>query len=355
MKPLPDNNLPRGLDALVGVLDPQRPVMIQAHDFPDHDAVAAGYGLWVLLGERGIPARFCYSGVIQSPSLEEAIRLLAIPVESGAGLDLPQDTQIILVDGFIGNRNISDIPGTVVALIDHHNPPQDPDLPYWDIRIGCGSCASIIHEYFITAGIPVPRNCATSLLMGILMDTAFMTRGVHPLDLAAFGDLFFRGDWKLGSGLLRNSLSLNDMDVFRSALESRRVWEEFCYIPLGLDCSPEVAALTADFFLNLREIDFVVVLVPKGTGYRLSVRSDDLEKPSDLIIRRALEGVGNGGGHMHMGGGSVDGATFPGHDALMERFKEAIMHFRSRDPDAGMLHSSIHAGTDRTSSDRKDS
>lgn len=317
-----------GVEQLIRVLDPGKKIVIQAHDFPDHDAVAAGFGLWTLLRAKGIPVDFCYSGTMQSPSLEEAIRLLEIPIVSSSCLSLDGDSQIILVDGFIGNKNVTDIPGQTVALIDHHNPPELPEIPYWDIRNEYGSCSTIIYDYFAQAGVEIPYNCATSLLMGLLMDTAFMTRGVHPKDLTAFSGLFFQGDWHLGSRLLRNSLTLNDMDVFKSALGAHRVHKDFCFIPLDLECSPEVSALVADFFLNLREINFVVVLVPdQKYGYRLSVRSADKNKPSDLIIRRALQGRGNGGGHMHMGGGQVSRDQFPGVDRFMENFVEAIEHY----------------------------
>ena len=45
---------------------------------------------------------------------------------------------------------------------------------------------------------------ATALLMGIMMDTAYMTRGVAAVDLAAFSGLFFMGDWESAAYILRN-------------------------------------------------------------------------------------------------------------------------------------------------------
>ena len=38
-----------GLAALAEHLDKERPVVVQAHDFPDHDAVATAYALSELL------------------------------------------------------------------------------------------------------------------------------------------------------------------------------------------------------------------------------------------------------------------------------------------------------------------
>lgn len=312
------------LDELLSVIDPSHPLVIQVHDFPDHDAVAAGYGLQRLLAVRKIDAVICYSGTIQSASLEEAIRVLEIPLVDSSDLILGKDSQIVLVDGFIGNKNVTELAGTVVALVDHHTPPEKPEVPFADIRPHYGSCSTMIYEYYTETGIEVERSVATALLMGLMMDTAFMTRGVTVQDMNAFSTLFFRGDWELSTRTLRNSLSLIDLGVFREAINSCEVAGDFAFVPIHKECSPEVTAITADFFLGLREIRFVVVLVPDRDEYRISVRSEDLSRQSDVIIRRALRGIGYGGGHVHMGGGTIPRDLFPGEQSLRNRFLVAM-------------------------------
>ncbi len=314
----------KGIQELIAHIDPDRPLVIQAHDFPDHDAVASAYALAGLLRENDIEARLCYGGEIQSDSLTEAIRLLEIPISSCTELGLSDDTQIVVVDGFIGNRNIQGMPGDVIGVIDHHKPPTEPDSPYWDIRPHYGACSTILYEYYKIAKLDMDRPTATALLMGLMMDTGFMTRGVTPVDLEAFAKLFFTGDWQTGSRLLKNSLSLNDLAVFREAINQCVVAEDFCYVPIQKETTPEVMALIADFFLGLREIHFVVVVEPEREEYRISVRSEDYGRPSDVVIRKALEGIGAGGGHVHMGGGSIPRDLYPGEEGLRKRFLEAM-------------------------------
>ena len=65
---------------LLGGLDRDRPVVIQAHDFPDHDAVGASYALAHLLREDGVDVKLSYGGTIQSASLSEEIETLRIPI-----------------------------------------------------------------------------------------------------------------------------------------------------------------------------------------------------------------------------------------------------------------------------------
>jgi len=310
-------------ETLLATLDRERQVVIQAHDFPDHDAVGAAYALASLLKASGIAALLSYGGAIQSNSLAEEIELLEIPITAASQAGIKEDAQIIVVDGFVGNSNIAGLPGEVVGVIDHHVPPVPPPTKFHDIREDMGSCSTIVYQYVRESGIELERSVATALLVGLMMDTGFMTRGVSKYDIEAFSDLFFRGDWKTGTRLLKNSLSVRDLGLFRDAINECVVAEDFCYVPLTKECTQEVMALVADFFLGLREFSFVVVVEPDREEYRMSVRSEDPDRPADAIIKRALDGIGAGGGHIHMGGGSVPRDLYPGDEGLRKRFMDA--------------------------------
>ena len=314
----------KGIQELISHVDMDREVVIQAHDFPDHDAVGAAYALAGLLSANQLSPKLCYGGEIQSQSLSEMIRLLEIPITSCNDAGLSKDAQIIIVDGFVGNTNIRGVPGEVIGVIDHHVPPTEPNCKYFDIRPNLGSCSTILYEYYKIATTEMHSSVATGLLIGLMMDTAFMTRGVAPMDLEAFSSLFFTGDWQTGSRLLKNSLSLADLSVFREAINACIVADDFCFVPVTKECTPEVMALVADFFLGLREIHFVVVLEPEREEYRISVRSEDNSRPTDVIIKKALDSIGSGGGHVHMGGGSIPRDLFPGEEGLRKRFLSAM-------------------------------
>ena len=310
-------------DTLLDTLDYDRQVVIQAHDFPDHDAVGAAYALATILGDRGVDAILSYGGTIQSASLAEEIEILKIPIKSASQAGIRDDAQIIVVDGFVGNSNIAGLPGEVIGVIDHHVPPSPPTTAFHDIREDVGSCSTIVFQYVRDSAIEIDRSVATALLVGLMMDTGFMTRGVSKHDIEAFSDLFFRGDWQTGTRLLKNSLSVRDLGLFREAINVCVVAEDFCYVPLTKQCTQEVMALVADFFLGLRELNFVVVVEPDREEYRMSVRSEDPERPADIIIKLALEGIGSGGGHIHMGGGSVPRDLYPGEEGLRKLFMDA--------------------------------
>jgi nanoRNase/pAp phosphatase (c-di-AMP/oligoRNAs hydrolase) len=310
-------------DTLLANLDYDRQVVIQAHDFPDHDAVGASYALFWLLGMRGVNSVLSYGGAIQSDSLAEEIEVLEIPIKAASQAGIKADAQIIVVDGFVGNSNIAGLPGEVIGVIDHHVPPVPPATAFHDIREDMGSCSTIVYQYVRDSKLDIKKSVATALLVGLMMDTGFMTRGVSEYDIEAFSDLFFRGDWQTGTRLLKNSLSIRDLGLFREAINGCVVADDFCYVPLTKGCTQEVMALVADFFLGLRELNFVVVVEPDRDEFRMSVRSEDPARPADAIIKLALEGIGSGGGHIHMGGGSIPRDLYPGEEGLRKRFMDA--------------------------------
>lgn len=313
-----------GIKGLLEHLDPRRPVVVQAHDFPDHDAVGTAFALSRLLRRADLKVFLGYGGMIQSDSLRDAIEALEIDIRPMRDLGLTEDTQIVVVDGFSGNSNMAGASGTVVGVIDHHPPPWDATCPYADIRESYGACSTILYEYYRDAGEPMEPAVSTALLMGLMMDTAFMTRGVAEVDLDAFNILFRHGNWEMSARLLKNSLSLGDLAAFRQAIDVCVIARFFSFIVLQGEYTAEVMALIADFFLNLREVHFVVVVSGGRDEYRLSVRSEDSNYPCDVVIHRALEGIGSGGGHIHMGGGSIPRDLYPGDEGLRKRFITAL-------------------------------
>ncbi|MDR2588766.1 MAG: DHH family phosphoesterase [Spirochaetales bacterium] len=313
---------------LLAVLDKKRPVIIQAHDYPDYDALAAGYSLLYLLGTFGVSGKLCYSGEAQGFNIQDAVSCLKIPVAPASSLHIDENSQVILVDGFVGNKNVTSIDGVLTAIVDHHPPPEVvPACLFTDIRPEIGSCSTIIYQYYLETITDVPRDIATALLAGIMLDTGLMTRGVSPADLAAFSGLFFKGDWEEAAYVLRNSFSLDDIPAIRNTMESYHSYGSVCFVELKKKSRPELLGLVADLFLRMHEIHFVVALSLEDTVCRISMRSEAPKLPADLIIRRTLEGQGSGGGHYHMSGGSIPLEHYRGSEELRRKILSIIEEY----------------------------
>jgi len=308
---------------LLVAIGERRPVYIQTHDFPDHDAVASAFGMQRLLERQGVPSRIVYGGDIQRDSLRRMIRDCAIEVFSAAGLTIRADDPIVIVDGCKGSRNVSDLPGDEVGVIDHHDVKRPDNVPFIDIRTDRGACATIIYGYWKETGDPIPREVATALMIGINMDTALMTRQVGRDDIRAYADLYSLADVRLENSILRNSIQTKDLAFFRHALANVDIRDRmaFCWFPEG--CNQNLLGILGDFFISVEEAEFVVLCARNNGVINISVRSEREEWNASRVLQGALRGIGFGGGHADMAGGiiqepgSLDGAR------LQARFRGA--------------------------------
>ncbi len=319
----------KSFDSLLLGLSPDRRLLIQTHDFPDFDAIASAYGLYCLFETYGLASTIVYGEEIQGFSLGETIRTLKIPVTRMKDLTPSPGDQVILVDSCPGNKNVTLIPATEIrGVIDHHPlPPHPVPAPYVDVRDQYGSCSTLIYEYYAGSSFQPSKTVATVLLMGIMMDTNYLTRGVGPADLAAFTGLYFKADWVSGNYLLNNSLSVTNVPIFQEGLEHMRVYKGFAFTFISKETDSDTIAVMADDYLRFHEVAFSVVAGLNQGEIKISVRSEDPGLAASKVVRRALYGIGFGGGHYHMGGGTLHLTDFHGPDDLYERFRSAIDYY----------------------------
>jgi len=86
-----------------------------------------------------------------------------------------------------------------------------------------------------------------------------------------------------------------------------------------------MVAMLSDFILSLVEVEVAVIYCTRADGYKFSVRSERADVDAGALTRRALEGLGDGGGHAAMAGGLIPTENVPllgnyPDDFLRERF-----------------------------------
>ena len=315
--------------ALIEVLDKHNPVLVQAHDYPDHDAIASAYALCELLLRAGFSADLTFAGEIQSISLSIMMERLAIRYLPFDDAERLPGAQTIVVDGSPVDGTIQRIAGNLVAVIDHHPYTVPPDCPIVDIRTETGSCSSIIWTYWLDSGEETDKTTATALLAGIQLDTDFLSRQVSKTDLDAHYELFFMGNYELAREIVRTTLKLDQVREIGKAFTSSRVDGSTMLIELKEDYSSELLSVLADFLLRLQEITFVIAVEIRGEEYHLSARTRDRTIDAGSIIRASLAGIGTGGGHRHMAGGIISPEKYPGSKLLLERITQELDSHRS--------------------------
>ena len=312
------------LSDLLEVIGTRRPVFVQTHDFPDHDAIASAFGMQGVLRLAGVPSRIVYGGDLQRDSLRRMIRDLGIEALSAATVQMRAADPVVIVDGCKGSKNVTELPGDEIAVIDHHEVNSPDNVPFIDIRPDTGACATLIYGYWGDAGEVVPAPVATALMIGINMDTALLTRQVSRADIEAYADLYSRADIRLENSILRNSIQTKDLAFYRHALENVQIADRvaFCWFPNG--CNQNLLGILGDFFISLEEAEFVVLCARNANVINVSVRNERESWNASRIVQAALDGIGFGGGHADMAGGIIrdlDGISGP---LLHERFLAAL-------------------------------
>ena len=285
-------------------------VLIQAHNFPDADAIAAAYGLQNLFVYFGITSYLIYDGGIERNVLKKVVDDLEIYINSADVFNkkyspINQYDQIIIVDGCKGNKNVTDLIGKEIAVIDHHYTVSPDDVEYSDIRSEYGSCSTIIYEYFKHFSIPITSSVATGFLVGLLTDTLSLTRGIVEQDIKCYLDCIQLGDLEYANSIIRNVTKLEDLWYYNFLIENLYICNNsaFCYFPNG--CAQNLLGILADFILALIEIDFVLLVAHNTDKINLSIRSEVAEWDASQVIQQIIKGVGFGGGHTHMAGGII--------------------------------------------------
>jgi nanoRNase/pAp phosphatase (c-di-AMP/oligoRNAs hydrolase) len=312
------------LDDLLGIISERRPVYVQTHDFPDHDAVASAFGMQGVLSRRGIPARIVYAGDLQRDSLRRMIRDLGMDVIHAGEVEMSPADPIVIVDGCKGSKNVTDLPGDEVAVIDHHDVKSPDNVPFVDIRSDRGACSTLICDYWAEAGEAIPGAIATALMIGINMDTALLTRQVSRYDIQAYADLYTLADMRLENSILRNTIQTKDLAFYRQALSSVEIngGIAFCWFPDG--CNQNLLGILGDFFISLEEVEFVVLCARNASVINVSLRSEREDWNASRVVQKALDGIGFGGGHADMAGGMIREVRDLDGGILQARFRNAL-------------------------------
>jgi nanoRNase/pAp phosphatase (c-di-AMP/oligoRNAs hydrolase) len=314
----------KNLDKLIPLIKDEECVYIQTHNFPDHDSVASAFGLQYLLKKRGITSCLIYEGAIQRDSLKQVIDHLHIPIEPARKHPLTSKDKIIIVDGCKGNKNVTDLIGDEVAVIDHHEVISPDDVRFSDIRPRYGACSTIMYEYFKEEDVEIPPSIGTALFAGLLMDTSLMTRGVCEEDLSAYSNLYPVADNNFVNFNLRNDIQTKDLDFFEKAIQNKRIQDSFAFCYLEDGCNQNLLGILGDFFMAVREVDFVFLCAHNKEQINFSVRSEVARWNSALIIQEILRGIGFGGGHADMAGGIIKDVSKFNPDEIFEKLRREL-------------------------------
>lgn len=296
------------IEKLLEAVKAKRKVLIQTHNNPDPDTIAAALGLKNLL-VRTLKKRvtIAYNGIIGRAENRELVRVCNIDMHPITKLNSCRYDYLILVDSQPGAGNIYDVKERLPdAIIDHHNLRAiSQTVPFSDIRPNCGSTSTIIAEYYKKLDMVPDTNTATALYYGIKTDTYGTARGNTQADMDMISFVFPYISVKKMNKIESPELPRYYFKNIKKAVEQAVIIENLIFCDLGEVRNSDLIAEMSDFMLRMRDIKstFIVGRVD-NMGY-FSLRYKTNKKSVGHIALSIVKGIGYGGGHMKSAGGQI--------------------------------------------------
>jgi nanoRNase/pAp phosphatase (c-di-AMP/oligoRNAs hydrolase) len=174
-----------------------------------------------------------------------------------------------------------------------------------DIRLGYGSSATILAEYLLQAGVPIPRRMATALYLGIKTDTQNLGRHATEADYNAAIALYPKIQLKILSQIEYPDLARDYFLDFDRGLHDARIYGKVIFCDLGYLANTDMVALMADFFLRFAEVSWSFVMGMSDSRLIFSLRTKRGKQNAGQVARRMVKGLGTAGGHGRTGGGQI--------------------------------------------------
>ncbi len=295
-------------------------VAVFTHDDPDPDAIAAGMAVLRICQELGLPARLYHGGALYRLENRFFARLVDAPLSNvtpeEAATIVARAARVVLVDaGKPGEHNALPKGSVPNVVLDHHSTNRDAlTADYCDVRPHVGSASTLLTLYLQGMGISPGGVLASALLYGLRTDTDHLRRNAFPADARVSVYLAGLADQRLMDLLERPPRSAEAMDAIGRGLVGRLRAGEAVFSWVGVLAVREDLAQVADFLLQEEGVAAVFVLGRVGDVVHLSARSEQGGPHVGEVVHRALEGVGSGGGHPTLAGGSVTLRTGPDLD-----------------------------------------
>ncbi len=294
---------------LLAALTDYEQVMVVTHDNPDPDAIASGWGLCWMIGEKlGKPARLIGGGAIVRAENRYMVKLLNPPIELVDEIEVGERTAAILVDcSSAASNHLLDSAGVrPIAVVDHHQVRgARPRLAFRDVRPRVAASATIVASYLKEQALSPPSDLATALLYGMQTETQGSETHYAPLDRRMVTWLSRFADPGKLVQIENAPLTPEYYSDLVLALQSTFVYDgsALCFLPRAE--GPETIAEVADLLVRCQTIEQVLCGSIVGDSLFVSVRTKLGGPNAADLVHRVLDGLGAGGGHERRAGGKV--------------------------------------------------
>ncbi len=324
------------LDTLTGY----RRVVVDMHDNPDPDAIAAGWCLVTLFAERlQRPVSLIGGGAIVRAENRHMVELLNPPLILADEFRFEEGTAPVLVDCGFGKTNhlVSRSGVDPVAIIDHHEiSDEECQVAFRDIRPSAAATCTITASYLREQGVSPDIKLATAIMYAMRTETRGCETHHSELDRTILLWLAHRYEPSLLAEIECAPLSRDYYADLVLALQNTFVYDDAALCMLPRASGPEIVGEVADLLIRSQGIRRVLCGAAVGQDLLLSARTDSEKENATDLLHDTLDGLGGSGGHAHRAGGKIANAVKAGRipedltDALRTRWLAACRVNRQR-------------------------
>jgi nanoRNase/pAp phosphatase (c-di-AMP/oligoRNAs hydrolase) len=295
-------------DELLQVLRGYDRIFVVMHDNPDPDAIAAGWGVQVLIEEKlSAAVRLVGGGAIVRAENRHMVDLLAPPIELVDHVDFDAGSAAVLVDcgAEATNHVVTRQQIKPVAIIDHHSNGQLPQASYLDIRPDAAASATIVASYLREQQIELGPKLATAMLYAVRTETCGHETHFSQLDRSILPWLTEHGDPALLAEIENAPLTRDYFADLLLALQSTFLYDDaaICFLPRA--SGAEIVGEVADMLIRCDGIRRVLCATIVAEDLLISARTQPGHGSATELLQTTLEGIGGAGGHSHRAGGKI--------------------------------------------------
>lgn len=296
------------VEKLLELVKSKRKVLIQTHNNPDPDTIAAAFALKNLLSIK-LKKRctIAYMGVIGRQENKEFVKQCKIDMHYITKLNMSRYDYLILVDSQPGAGNIYENEQRLPdAVIDHHTLRQvSLTVPFHDIRTNYGSTSTIISSYYKQLGLVPDTNTATALYYGIKTDTFGAGRGNSQEDMDMISYVFPCASFTKLNKIETPELPKYYFKTIKKAVEQSVIIDDLIFCNLEEVRNADLISEISDYLLRMRDVKSTFVIGKIDQTCYFSIRNKTRNKAVGAIALAIVKGIGFGGGHMKSAGGQI--------------------------------------------------
>jgi len=302
---------------------------IIVHESPDPDAIASAAALQAIADHLGIEADILYFGDIGHQENRAFVNLLGLELNEWDESEEDQYDTIAVVDH--AKATEQPIQVAVDILIDHHEPEENFDADFVDVRPNMASTSTIMTKYIQEFDMKVSEEVATALLYGIRAETLDFKRNTTPGDLTAAAYLYPFANHDTLEQVESPSMSPETLDVLAEAIQNREVQGSHLISNAGFISDREALSQAAQQLLHLEGITTSAVFgIAEETIY-VAARSKDIRVNIGKALHDAYGDIGEASGHSTQADAEIPLGIFTGieasgenRDTLLKLTEEAV-------------------------------